>query len=83
MRIEFHSHALYRIKERGTSQEEVIGTIENGTSLPARLNRTYFTKEYDFNNEWNLKFYLKKNVEVIAVREEWGWLVLTVIVKFY
>ena len=39
-------------------------------------------RHFPYNQQWKNKHYATKQVEVIAVEEE-GWLVITVLVKFF
>jgi len=82
MYIRFHSHALQRLSERGASQEEVIYTIQRGERFPAKLGRTGFRKNFVYNSEWMGRWYYTKQIEALAVEEN-GWLVITVIVKYF
>jgi len=82
MEIRLHSHALERLTERGANEEEVRATLEGGEQFPAKHRRTGFRRNFPFDGEWNGKHYAVKQIEAYAVEEN-GWLVITVIVKFF
>lgn len=42
MNIALHPHALERLAERGAIEEEVIATVLQGESFPAKFGRTGF-----------------------------------------
>jgi len=46
MTIRCHPHALARMEERGTSEEEVIETAENGEQFAAKFGRTGFRRNF-------------------------------------
>jgi hypothetical protein len=54
----------------------------SGERFPAKFGRTGFRRNFPFDGEWNGKRYATKQIEAYAVEEE-GWLVITVIVKFF
>ena len=78
-----HPHAIQRCVERGITAEEVIRTVETGEVFPAKFERTGFRHNFIFNDLWNGKYYMTKQIEVFAVKENEDWLVLTVFVKYF
>ena len=82
MEIRFHPHAQERLTERGASETEVRATLEGGEQFSAKHGRTGFRRNFSFNGEWNGKHYAAKQIEAYAAEEN-GWLVITVIVKFF
>ena len=48
----------------------------------SKHGRTGFRRNFSFGGEWNGKHYAVKQIEAYAVEEN-GWLVITVIVKFF
>ncbi len=82
MEIRLHPHALERLTERGANDAEVRLTLEEGERFSAKHGRTGFRRNFPFNKEWNSKHYSVKQIEAYAVDEN-GWLVITVIVKFF
>ena len=82
MEIRLHPHALQRLKERGTNEEEIIATVQYGERFPAKFDRIGFRRNFHFTGKWHGRRYAVKQVEVFAVEEN-GWLVLTVITKYF
>ncbi|NCO31739.1 DUF4258 domain-containing protein [bacterium] len=65
MEIRIEPHTLKRATERGASKTEIISCLKSGQILPAKNGR--FAKEmvFNFNSNWNGKFYEQKKIEVI------------------
>ncbi|MBM4049448.1 MAG: DUF4258 domain-containing protein [Planctomycetes bacterium] len=82
MKVRIHPHARQRMAERGAEETEVIATVEGGEQFPAKFGRTGFRRNFVYEQEWRGRFYRTKQLEVIAVAEG-GWLVLTVVVKYF
>jgi hypothetical protein len=83
MVIRFHQHALERLSERGATEDDVVATVWSGEQFPAKFGRTGFRKSFRFDSTWQGRFYAMKEVEAIAVREGEGWLVITVVTRYY
>ena len=82
MNVRLHSHARERLAERGATEEEVVATVQSGERFPAKFGRTGFRRNFVFDSEWQGRRYATKQVEAYAVEEN-GWLVITVIVKYF
>lgn len=82
MEIRIHPHAQARLVERGATEAEVIETVREGERFPAKYGRTGFRRNFLFHGTWRDREYATKQVEAYAV-EEHGWLVITVIVRYY
>lgn len=82
MKIRLHPHALARLTERGASEAEVIATVQGGERFPAKRGRHAFRRNFAYNAQWRGRLYANKQVEVIAVEED-GWLVITVMARFF
>jgi hypothetical protein len=67
----------------GATESEVVATVRAGESFPAKFGRTGFRRNFAFGGEWLGQKYSTKQVEAYAVAEEDGWLVITVLVKFF
>ena len=80
--VALHPHAKSRLIERGATEAEVIETVREGERFPAKYGRTGFRRNFPFNGVWCGRQYATKQVEAFAV-EESGWLVITVIVRYY
>ena len=83
MKVKLHSHAQARILERGATEREVIATVEHGEQFPAKFGRTGFRRNFPHTGQWSGKHYSNKQMEVIAVQENDGWMVITVVVKYF
>lgn len=82
MNVRLHPHALARCVERGATEEEVRETVQAGDRLEAKFGRTGFRREFSFQSVWRGRQYSSKQIEAFAVDED-GWLVITVIVRYY
>ena len=82
MSIRIHPHARQRMVERDATESEIIAAVEQGEKFPAKFGRSGFRRNFIFEKQWHGRFYRTKQLEVIAVPEQ-GWLVLTVIVRYF
>jgi hypothetical protein len=82
MNVRIHPHAIERLAEPGASEQGAVITVAEGERFAAKYGRMGFRRNFVFDSEWQGRPYLNKQVEVYAVDED-GWLVITVIVKFF
>ena len=82
MNVRLHPHAQERLTERGATETEVVITVETGERFPAKFGRTGFRKNFPFDGKWRDRQYATKQVEAYAVEED-GWLVITVVVRYF
>ena len=82
MNVRLHPHAKARLAERGATEDEVIAAVQHGEQFPAKFGRVGFRRIFAFEAMRHGRHYKFKKVEAYAVREN-GWLVITVIVKFF
>jgi len=82
VKVRIHPHALSRMAERGATEAEVIATVSNGEQFSAKLGRAGFRRNFAHYGMWHGHAYATKQVEAYAVQEN-GWLVITVLVKYY
>jgi hypothetical protein len=82
MNVRLHPHARGRLEERGATEEDVRLTVESGERFDAKYGRIGFRRNFPFNKDWAGTRYATKQVEAYAVEEN-GWLVITVVVKFF
>jgi len=82
MKVRLHPHAEERLAERGATEAEAIITVAGGERFPAKFGRTGFRRNFRFDAEWQGRHYSTKQVEAYAVQED-GWLVLTVITRYF
>jgi len=59
-----------------------VATVRKGEGFAAKFGRTGFRRNFVFHGEWLGRRYATKQVEAYAVEED-GWLVITVIVKYF
>lgn len=83
MTVRLHPHAMARLQERGATEQEVRAAIETGERFEAKFGRTGFRRNFPCDSEWQGKRYRNKQIEVYAVEENFEWVVITVIVKFF
>jgi hypothetical protein len=81
--VRLHAHARSRLIERGATEAEVFATIELGDRFPAKFGRTRFRRNFAYGRTWRGHLYAQKQVEAYAVEEAEGWLVITVLVRFF
>lgn len=82
MKIRVHPHAVQRLAERGATEAEVAATIQNGERFPAKFGRMGFRRNFPFQGEWRGQRYATKQIEAYAVEED-GWLVISVLVRYF
>ncbi|MBI2982436.1 MAG: DUF4258 domain-containing protein [Deltaproteobacteria bacterium] len=82
-KIRLHPHAEQRLSERGATKDEVLATVQSGEKFPAKFDRVGFRRNFAFGGPWRGRQYKTKQVEAYAVHENEGWLVLTVMVKYF
>jgi hypothetical protein len=82
MKVRLHPHAKGRGAERGATEAEIIAAVREGERFPAKYGRTGFRRNFPFDASWQGRSYRTKQVEAYAVEED-GWLVITVLVKYF
>jgi len=80
--VQFHPHALDRMRERGATEKEVIETIQHGERFAAKYDRVGFRRNFQYESERCGRYFRIKQIEVFAVKED-EWLVITVLVKYF
>lgn len=83
VKVIIHPHARARMEERGATEAEVVATVETGERYPLKLSRIGFRRNFGYGGSWAGRRYATKQLEVVAVREGDGWLVLTVVAKYF
>ena len=83
MTIRIHPHAAARMRERGATTDQVRETVRKGTRSAAKFGRTRFRHVFAFGRIWNGKHYARQQIDVFAATIPDGWLVVTVIVRYY
>ena len=83
MKVRLHSHAQARLAERGATEAEIVATLEGGEQFPAKFDRAGFRRNFSFQSHWRGKFYATKQITAFAASVPDGWLVITLIVKYF
>jgi hypothetical protein len=83
MKVTLHPHAKERLAERGATESEVIATVTQGEQFPAKFGRTGFRRNFPYQKRWRGRFYTTKQILAFADQVADGWLVITVIVRYF
>ena len=83
MKVALHPHAKERLIERGATEAEVIAAVTEGEQFPAKFGRTGFRRNFGYQKQRRGRFYATKQILAFADREPDGWLVITVIVRYF
>jgi len=78
-----HPHAYERLAERGATEEEIVKTVETGEKFAARFGRTGFRRNLPFKKRWRGKRYKFKQIEAYAIAQPDGWLVISVVTRYF
>lgn len=81
--IRLSEHAKSQAIFRGTAEEEVMEVIKTSKWSPAKLNKLECRKDFNFEKEWNSKYYRVKQIRPIFVEEENEIVVVTVYVYYF
>jgi hypothetical protein len=71
------------MRERGATMSQVHQIVLTGMSVPAKFGRTKFSLVVPFNGVWNGRRYPRKQIDAIAAKIKSGWIVVTVVVKYF
>jgi hypothetical protein len=82
MKIQIDPHTLERAEERGVNEEEIREVLDLGFTVPGKYHRFGKAKIFEFQREWQGKFYQQKRVEVFYTVERDVIITVTVYV-FY
>jgi hypothetical protein len=69
--------------ERGAKISEIEATVRSGIQSPAKFGRTRFRRIFPYGGMWKGKYYARKQIDAFSARIRNGWLVLTIIVKYF
>ena len=83
MNVRLHPHAKERMPERGVTEVEVTATVREDERFSAKFGRTGFRRNFAFDGDWHGRRYATKQVEAFGVKEGGGWLVITVIARYF
>jgi len=80
--IRLTTHALEQLVERGATEDEVRAAIERGVHEPAKRGRLMHRLNFQYNAEWQDKFYAIKQVAPV-VAEAQNEIVVVTVYTFY
>ena len=75
----YTNHALERMEQRNVDKNEVENTVLTGTEVPAKDGKQKFEKTYTTPCFVEGKRFAKKKVEIVTVKEQEDWRIITVI----
>jgi Domain of unknown function (DUF4258) len=81
--IRLSDHAARYCAKRGFSPAEVEEAIRTAIWRPAELGRLECDKDFDYNREWNRKFFGTKRVRPVFVEEPTEIVVVTVYTYYF
>lgn len=81
--IRLTAHAAEQCAERGATVTEVEETIRSGTREPAKRGRFLYRANFQYNAEWQGRFYRIKQVATVVVEEATEIIVITVYTFFF
>ncbi|NJK74577.1 MAG: DUF4258 domain-containing protein [Oscillatoriales cyanobacterium RU_3_3] len=76
--VRLTNHAREQAIERGTNLEEIIDTIITGNRQPAKNSRYKYQATFQYNNDWQGRFYSLKKVVPIVAETDTELVVITV-----
>jgi hypothetical protein len=76
-------HARTRMRERGATVAEVRQCVDGGQQAIAKFGRTRFRRVFRFDQTWNGARYAHKQIDAFAATIPGGWLMVTVIEKYF
>lgn len=75
-------HAREKMADRGVSEVEVVETVRDGETVPAKRGRQAYRKNFRYDDLWDGRFYAIKQVSAI-VADEFDSLVVVTVYAFY
>ena len=81
--IRLTSHAKAQCGERGASESEVKEAISHGLREPAKRGRMMYRHNFQYQAEWQGKYYAIKQVAPVTVEKEDEVVVVTVYTFYF
>jgi len=81
--IRLTKHAQEQCVERGTNEAEVAEAIRIGSHEPAKKGRFLYRANFQYNTDWQGKYYAIKQVAPVIVEEETEIVVITVYTFYF
>jgi hypothetical protein len=83
IKVDYHSHLLTRMEQRGISKDEVERTLEVGweasDAKPGTKGRIWV---FEYQQEWQGRFYKEKEVRVYFKDADETLIVLTAVARY-
>ena len=81
--IRLTTHALEQLVERGATNAEVREAIERGVREPANHGRLMYRLNFQYDSEWQGRFYAIKQVAPVVVEAQNEVVVVTVYTFYF
>jgi hypothetical protein len=81
--IRLTAHAVEQCTERGATEDEVREAVVRGIREAAKRGRSLHRLNFQYQAEWQGKFYAIKQVAVVAVEEQNEIVVVTVYTFYF
>jgi len=81
--IRLTNHAQEQAIERGTNEAEIVDTIITGNRQSAKNGRYKYQATFQYNNDWQGKFYSLKKVAAIVAETDTELVVVTVYTFYF
>ena len=81
--IIFSDHAKDSMRKRGAKADEVEKVIRHAEWTEAKKDRFEAKLDFPYNQEWNRKHYLTKQINPVFALENQGIVVITVFVFYF
>jgi len=81
--VRLTSHALEQMIERGATEEETKKAIAQGAREPAKRGRFIYRLNFQYNAEWQGKFYAIKQVAPVVAEAQNEIIVVTVYTFYF
>ena len=81
--IRLTTHALEQLAERGATDDEVKEAIEKGVREPAKHGRLMYRLNFQYDSEWQGRFYAIKQVAPVVVEAQNEVVVVTVYTFYF
>ncbi len=81
--IVFTKHSIESMRKRGVSEEQVKMAVSKAPWQPAKWDRFECALEFQYNKEWNGKFYRTKQVVPVFAEEKTKIIIITVYAFYF
>lgn len=81
--IVFTNHALQRIRERGSREEDVVDAIRIGQKESAQRGRFLYRLNLEFKKTWDGRYYRVQQVAPVVKEEDERIVVITVYTFYF